>query len=116
MYFIGFVVMCVISEAAGKTVDRQKGKAVVKQKDTDRRRWEDKVLHASAMYRSRKIVRFDCLECNLLSEDSRTERDLLHSPPALPELQHASLLHPCLQHCFKKKASSVLREAWQNHL
>lgn len=51
MYFIGFVVVvCVISEAAGKTVDRQKGKAVVRQKDTDKDGWED-VYHASAMHR-----------------------------------------------------------------
>lgn len=52
MYFIGFVVvMCVISEAAGKTVDRQKGKAVVRQKDTVKDGWEDNVYHASAMHR-----------------------------------------------------------------
>lgn len=52
MYFIGFVVvMCVISEAAGKTVDRQKGKAVVRQKDTVKDRWEDNIYHASAMHR-----------------------------------------------------------------
>lgn len=36
LLFIGFVVVvCVISEAAGKAADRQKGKAVVRQ--TDRR-------------------------------------------------------------------------------
>lgn len=52
MYFIGFVVVvCVISEAAGKTVDRQKGKAVVRQKDTDKGRWGDNVYHASAIHR-----------------------------------------------------------------
>lgn len=67
MYFIGFVVVvCVISEAAGKTVDRQKGKAVVGQKD--RGRWEDGVLHASAMHRCRKIVRLVCFVCNLFPE------------------------------------------------
>lgn len=47
MYFIGFVVvMCVISEAAGKPVERRKGKAVVIQAG----RWKDSVLHASAMH------------------------------------------------------------------
>lgn len=52
MHFIGFVVVvCVISEAAGKTVERQKGKAVVRQKDTNKDRWEDNVYHASAMHR-----------------------------------------------------------------
>lgn len=52
MYFIGFVVVvCVISEAAGKTVARQKGKAVDRQKDTDKERREDNVYHASAMHR-----------------------------------------------------------------
>lgn len=34
LLFIGFVVVvCVISEAAGKAADRQKGKAVVRQTD-----------------------------------------------------------------------------------
>lgn len=52
MHFIGFVVVvCVISEAVGKTVDRQKGKAVVRQKDADKDRWGDRVYHASAMRR-----------------------------------------------------------------
>lgn len=69
MNFIGFVVvMCVISEAAGKPVERQKGKAVVIQTG----RWKDSVLHASAMHHN--VVRFHCLECNLFSEDSRVER------------------------------------------
>lgn len=35
------VFMSVISEAAGKTVDRQKGKAVVRRKDADTGRRED---------------------------------------------------------------------------
>ena len=69
MYFIGFVVViCVISEAAGKTVERQKGKAVVGEKGTDKDRWEDNVYHASAMHR------FDWLECNLFSDSSKMER------------------------------------------
>lgn len=34
LLFIGFVVVvCVISEAAGKAADRQKGKAIVRQTD-----------------------------------------------------------------------------------
>lgn len=33
LLFMGFVVVCVISEAAGKAVDRQKGKAVARQTD-----------------------------------------------------------------------------------
>lgn len=42
MLLTGFdVFMCVISEAAGKTVDRQKGKAVVRRIDADTGRWED---------------------------------------------------------------------------
>lgn len=56
MYFIGsVVVVCVISEAAGKTVDRQKGNAVVRQKDTDKERQEDDVCHASAMRRCQDV-------------------------------------------------------------
>lgn len=35
LLFIGFVVVCVISEAAGKAADRQKGKDIVRQTETN---------------------------------------------------------------------------------
>lgn len=44
LLFIGFVVVvCVISEAAGKAADRQKGKAIVRQTDSLKGRQSDTV-------------------------------------------------------------------------
>lgn len=54
MYFIGFVVViCVISEAAGKPVERQKGKAVVIQTEADGKT-------ASFMHQQCTITTFRC--------------------------------------------------------
>ncbi len=45
LLFIGFVVvMCVISEAAGKAADRQKGKAIVRRTDSWKERQSDTVV------------------------------------------------------------------------
>lgn len=45
LLFMGFVVVvCVISEAAGKAVDRQKGKAIVRYRERQTvERWPDTV-------------------------------------------------------------------------
>lgn len=59
MSFIGFVVvvvMCVISEAAGKPVDRQKGKAVVIQTAVDGKT-------APIMHQQRTMTTFSSRSC-----------------------------------------------------
>lgn len=70
--------------------------------------------------RCRKIVRFDWLECFLKTVEWREKWELqissIHLQPFLNSstLPYSTLAcHSC---SFKKKASSVLREAWQNHL